>query len=56
MHTYQAANNIFAQNLSYPDHVHNIHVSFLHYQPVGCGKEINDKKESKKSDIMVIDQ
>jgi hypothetical protein len=33
LHTYQAANNIYEQSLGYLDHVHNIHESFLHYQP-----------------------
>ena len=56
MHTYQAANNIFGQNLGYPGHVNNIHGSFLHYQPDEWGKEKNDQKECQKSDMMLMNQ
>jgi len=56
MHTYQAANNIFGQNLGYPGHVHNIHGSFLHYQPDEWGKEKNDQKECQKSDMMLMNK
>jgi len=51
MHTYQAANNIFGQNLGYPGHVHNIHGSFLHYQPDGWGKEKKMTRKNVKNQI-----
>jgi hypothetical protein len=50
LHTYQAANNIYEQSLGYLDHVHNIHESFLHYQPDWWGKD----KTYQKSDMSLI--